>query len=252
MKKKQKLVLIAVVVGFVLISLFFIAYRTKAPEKVVEPISYTESVLVAADDIEEGAITSETSFKWVEWPNDDIPAGAILQSVQPDAPYDLLGSKMRNSLSVNEPIFMSNIAYRAGGFMARKLATGMRAIAIEVDSVSTAGGFITPNDHVDILFSGTLSSGMIVAGVLLSDIRVLAIDQFVETEKDATSIVAVDTVTLEVTPYQTGVIATAQAKGSLTLALRPISDASTVMYRHNDVTLVRHGIKSSVMLLPDK
>ena len=82
------------------------------------------------------------------------------------------------------------------------LTPGMRAGAIEVKAVSTAGGFILPNDHVDVILTRAAPKGgsgggdPYVSETILSNVRVLAIDQQISDGKDA-AMLAKDTVPLE-------------------------------------------------------
>ena len=63
--------------------------------------------------------------------------------------------------------------------------------------------------------------------IILSNIRVLAIDQAPK-EKDGTSALVGKTVTLELKPEQTETLARARQSGTLSLALRSIADVKTV------------------------
>jgi pilus assembly protein CpaB len=94
---------------------------------------------------------------------------------------------------------------------------------------SVAGGFILPNNRVDINL--TLVTGdnpkRGITRTVLTDVRVLAIDQAVE-NKDQKAAPDVKTVTLELTPDQARTMATAQAMGTLALSLRSLGDEATV------------------------
>ena len=62
----------------------------------------------------------------------------------------------------------------------------MRAIAIRVAAETSAGGFILPNDHVDIVMSyknPDANDDSWLTETVLQNVRVLAIDQVIE-EKD--------------------------------------------------------------------
>jgi pilus assembly protein CpaB len=92
--------------------------------------------------------------------------------------------------------------------MAAILPSGMRAISVEISPETGAGGFILPNDHVDVILSrrdrlAEKSAGVEVhtSEVILSNVRVLAIDQTVE-EKNGQRVVVGKTATLELAPRQ--------------------------------------------------
>ena len=109
------------------------------------------------------------------------------------------------------------------GFMAATLSDGMRAISIPISADSGAGGFILPNDRVDVILTrkpeGNAARGF--AKTILSNLRVLAVDQTYRQEKDTRTVVG-KTATVEVTPEQAEIISGAAMAGLLSLALRPL------------------------------
>ncbi|MGZ3297514.1 MAG: Flp pilus assembly protein CpaB [Asticcacaulis sp.] len=148
----------------------------------------------------------------------------------PGAKEAYIGGIARQDILANEPIIDAKVV-RAdeGGFMAVMLSPGMRAMAVQVSVENTAGGFILPGDRVDIMAThqtpkaggGTIDSVQPV----LRNIRVLAIDQQVQTSKDKQSVIGA-TATLEVTPEDGKALALAKASGSLSLMLRSYADAN--------------------------
>jgi pilus assembly protein CpaB len=135
----------------------------------------------------------------------------------------------------------------------------MRAISTEISPETGAGGFILPNDRVDVILSkrekNVGSSGgpdIINSEVILPNVRVLAIDQAPK-EKDGQNAVVGKTVTLELRLEQAETLARARHTGTLALALRSIADVNMVENQSEDSTLrrgetlsvVRYGIASS-------
>jgi pilus assembly protein CpaB len=118
------------------------------------------------------------------------------------------------------------------GFMAAILPSGMRAVSTEISPETGAGGFILPNDRVDVILSKRVKStspdgagaDIVTSEVVLSNIRVLAIDQAPK-EKDGQSAVVGKTATLELKPGEVSVLAKAHQSGTLSLALRSIADS---------------------------
>jgi pilus assembly protein CpaB len=120
--------------------------------------------------------------------------------------------------------------------MAAVLDKGMRAVSTEISPETGAGGFILPNDRVDVILSrrdreaekaGATETH--TSETILSNIRVLAIDQMLG-EKDGQKVVIGKTTTLELTPRQAEMLALSRQLGTLSLALRSLADA-------NDTTL---------------
>src|SRR5258708_34437785 len=114
------------------------------------------------------------------------------------------------------------------GFMAAILPAGMRAVSTEISPETGAGGFILPNDRVDVILSKReknpdrgSSADIVNSEGILSNVRVVAIDQAPK-EKDAQASVGGKTVTLELKPEQAEALARARQSGTMSLALRSI------------------------------
>ncbi len=224
--------------------------QTPVPSKSID-------VLVAAADLPVGQILKEPDLRWQPWPADLAPAGAMTREAAPQAIADLKGSLVRYSFLGGEPIRREKLVRADGsGFMSAILPSGMRALAISIDTrgASSAGGFILPNDRVDVLrvirddeASKAGGSDGQTAETILPNIRVLAIGQAVQ-ERNGEKVVTGDTATLEVTPAQAETLALAQRQGQLTLVLRSFADAGQVTTREEKpdpgVTVVRFGVSA--------
>jgi len=191
-------------------------------------------VLVLRRDIAIGTTISLNDMAWQPWPKSEETDAYITKTSRATAREDLAGSIARASFLAGEPVREAHLMKAERGFMSVILTPGMRAIAIEIRAVGTAGGFVLPSDHVDVLLTRAApklpgASGAVgdayVSETLLSNIKVLAIDQQISEQKGETSVVARNTVTLEVTPRQAEQVAQAQQLGTLSLILRPLRDA---------------------------
>jgi pilus assembly protein CpaB len=110
----------------------------------------------------------------------------------------------------------------------------MRAVSTEISPETGAGGFILPNDRVDVILSKReknldrpTAGDMVISEVILANIRVLAIDQ-APREKDGQNTVVGKTATLELKPAQAEALARARQTGTISLALRSMVDAKTI------------------------
>jgi pilus assembly protein CpaB len=146
----------------------------------------TIDVLVAAADIGIGNKLAIGDVRWQNWP-EAATGPFIRKSDDPDAISHLAGSIARASFSVGEPILESKLIKADGaGYMAAILPSGRRAESVEISPESGAGGFILPNDRVDVILTARDSlaqkNGIDAYRVetLLTNVRALAIDQTVE------------------------------------------------------------------------
>jgi pilus assembly protein CpaB len=221
----------------------------------------TVDVLIAKSDIGLGQTVTPEDLQWQTWPAATASNTFIRRSDRPDATTQIAGSIARAPFIAGEPIREPKLVKANGsGFMAAILPTGMRAISTEISPETGAGGFILPNDRVDVILSKhdkspdrTGSSDVVNSEIILSNVRVLAIDQAPK-EKDGQNAVVGKTVTLELRPEQAETLARARQSGTLALALRSIADINVVENRSDDqalrrgesVNVVRYGVPSSI------
>ncbi|WP_407155642.1 Flp pilus assembly protein CpaB [Bradyrhizobium sp. STM 3557] len=218
----------------------------------------TAEVLVAKVDIGLGQAIKPGDLSWQAWP-EAASNVFIRRSDRPDATNQLVGSIARFPFLTGEPIREQKLVKADGsGFMAAILPTGMRAVSTEISPETGAGGFILPNDRVDVLLTRRQKnpdhpdqSDISISEIILANIRVLAIDQAPK-EKDGQTTVVGKTVTLELRPEQTATLTAARSAGSLSLALRSIADVNVAENRIDEtsrprgIAVVRYGISSTI------
>jgi pilus assembly protein CpaB len=228
-----------------------LAGRSEKPQQVKTAPALqiaTVDVLVAKSDIGMGQTVSPGDVQWKEWPANAATGNFIRKSDRPNAIETLSGSIARYPFVGGEPIREAKLVNAKGsGFMAAILQAGMRAISTQISAETGAGGFILPNDYVDVILSRRARDTASTAGsqdhkseTILKKVRVLAIDQNVQ-EKDGQKVVVGKTATLELTPPQAERLAQAQQDGTLALALRSMSDARTAIIepRTDEIVMYR-------------
>jgi len=222
-----------------------------------EPVAQlqTVDVLVAKSDIGLGQTLTETDMQWQTWPAATASNSFIRRNERPDATTQLAGSMARSPFIAGEPIREPKLIKANGsGFMAAILPQGMRAISTEISPETAAGGFVLPNDHVDVILTRRLKNpdpkaagDIVVSEAVLANIRVLAIDQAPK-EKEGQNAVVGKTVTLELKPEQVPVLSQARQAGVLSLALRSLADANQVeiaddrRHQSGSINVVRYGV----------
>ena len=219
----------------------------------------TVDVLIAKSDIGLGQSVKPEDLQWQTWPAATASNVFIRRSERPDATTQIVGEIARAPFIAGEPIREQKLVKADGsGFMAAILPTGMRAVSTEISPETGAGGFILPNDRVDVILSKreknpdrTGTPDIVDSEIILTNIRVLAIDQAPK-EKDGQTTVVGRTVTLELKPEQAETLARARQSGTLSLALRSIADVNIVesnaddraRRRSDSVNVVRYGVST--------
>lgn len=218
------------------------------------PVPMTD-VLVAAAELPMGQTLHIADLRWQPWPEQAVAAGYITRAASPKGMEEMAGSITRSGFLAGEPIRPQKLARADGGFMAAILPAGLRAVAITTDTrgSSSAGGFILPNDHVDVIRTyrdedASRGGGDAqVSETLLQDVRVLAVGQVVQ-ERNGTNVVTGETATLALTPAQAELVTLAQKVGQLSLSLRSLVDSGRVADPSLDerpeaaMTVIRFGV----------
>jgi pilus assembly protein CpaB len=258
--KAARIVVLAVAVGAGGIAAY-LASGSKEPPPAPAPVVQIETVevLVAHNDINMGQVVQPQDIQWQAWPTSAANAQFIRRNTRPDALQQLTGSIARSPFVAGEPIRETKLIKANGsGFMAALLPSGMRAISTEISPETGAGGFILPNDRVDVLLTRRDRETEKATGIeahvsetILTDVRVLAIDQTIE-EKNGQRVVVGKTATLELSPRQAETLAVSRQRGTLSLALRSLIDANAPAAAVDDgktanrrLNMVRFGVTTS-------
>ncbi|WP_045226557.1 Flp pilus assembly protein CpaB [Methyloterricola oryzae] len=180
-------------------------------------------VLVAAQDIPQWQKVEPSQVREVEWPKDAITSDMFTEKAQ------VLGKIAIDTVFADEPLNARRVLDPKGGnVFSLRIPEYMRAFTVRVNDVSGVGGFLLPDNHVDILASRKSGSGQgpTQAETIVQDIKVLAVDQ--EATSDKNKPIVVRSVTLQMTPQQAEAVFKAEEEGSIQLALRNPADAAVV------------------------
>jgi pilus assembly protein CpaB len=199
----------------------FIANKLIKPkgEGETSQVEYT-TVVFAALDIPQWNTVDELDLIEKPW------YGAVPQDMFTDK-TKVLGKIAIVKVFKDEPLNANRVVDPKGGnVFSLGFPENMRAFTLRINDVSGVGGFLAPDNRVDVLASKKLegTTEQTVTETLIQDIKVLAVDQ--EASTDAKKPVVVRSVTLEMTPQQAEVVFNAQQQGTIQLALRNPTDRS--------------------------
>jgi len=228
-------------------------------------------VLVAANRLELGSLIKDKDLRWQQWPKKIVASNFIVRDKSGKNRKDITGAAVRSGIVAGEPINSAKLVLiGTGGYMAAVLPKGMRAISVRISPVTGAGGFILPNDRVDVLLTRKEQNNareqqgpVYISETILSNVRVLAIDQSLKEKKgaDGRQTAVGKTATLELQPRQAELLSLSVSKGEITLALRALvdtggADAQPMTAPHlanskgrrkaNQIKVLRYGISSIV------
>lgn len=258
------LLIVALVAGG--LAAFLVTRGGPAPETVTTTELVQEAktqILVARNPIGVGERLSAASVEWQDWPEGAVRSEYVAISSMPDAPETLTGAVARFEFFPGEPIREAKLVRADQGYLSAVLSEGMRGVSAEVTAASSAGGFIVPNDHVDVLLTTDTDAGQ-HSEVILSNVRVLAIGQRLgelgatggqadpNTPAPTPTTFTDSTIaTLELTPGQAETLVNASTAGELSLALRSVVDFNKATSAEGPgssqtVRLIRFGKEQSI------
>ncbi|HEV2517576.1 MAG TPA: Flp pilus assembly protein CpaB [Devosia sp.] len=217
-----------------------------AAQPVAEPVTEVVQearvrVLAAKAGIGLGQRLSAASVEWVDWPEGSVRPEYITVEAKPDAIAEMSGAVARFEFFAGEPIRADKLALASDGYLSAVLDSGTRGVSVTVSAASASGGFVVPNDRVDVVLTRSIgqsdSPQTQVSDTILRNVRVLAINTRLgetgstgaatDPENPRAEIFADEAIaTLQLDPGQSEVIINATALGRLTLVLRPFVDTA--------------------------
>ena len=150
-----RIVVLAIAIGAGGIAAYLASGSDEKPAP-AQPVAQLQTVdiLVAKSDIGLGQSVKPDDMQWQSWPAATASSSFISRASRADAIKEITGSIARSPFIAGEPIREQKLVKADGsGFMAAILPAGFRAISTEISPETGAGGFILPNDRVDVLLT---------------------------------------------------------------------------------------------------
>lgn len=195
-------------------------------------------ILVAVKPIGVGERLSPRTVQWQDWPEGAVRPEYITIAASPDALEQITGAVARFEIFPGDPVLEQKLVRANQGYLSAVLEQGKRGISIAVSADSASGGFIVPNDHVDVILTRQGELGQ-VSETILENVKVLAIGKRLgetgatgapsDPEDPRAEVFEDQTIaTLELDPVQGESVINASQVGTLSLALRSIADFDAV------------------------
>jgi pilus assembly protein CpaB len=217
----------------------FLATRNSGPatvvQKIAAPMEQSQTkILVAKAPIGVGERLSAADVEWQSWPEGDIRPEYITIAKSPDATAQISGAVARFEIFQGEPILDAKLVHSDQGFLSAVLPSGMRGVSVSISAESGSGGFIIPNDRVDVVVTKS-QGGQTTSQVVLSDVKVLAIGTRLgqsgttgapkDPNNPQSQVFTSNSIaTLELTPSQADTLINSTATGKISLVLRSVAD----------------------------
>jgi pilus assembly protein CpaB len=237
MNRARVLVLLVAIGCAVLAALLARGMMSREPSApVAEAPRATVPVLVAVKDIAIGERITPVALEWRDWPRENLASFMITREAKPNAITEFEGVRARAQILLGEPIAERKIlAAESGGLMSTLVRDGLRGLAIRISNRSAGSGFILPNDRVDVIatIKVTMKENpegedriIVFSRTIVSNVRVLAVNQTLAASDDNPSLDELETAVLELDPQQAEIVARSETQGELSLALRSLGEAA--------------------------
>lgn len=252
------LLLVALLAGG-LAAYFFTATTNTPPQQVVVegPTQVIEErkvrILVARTQIGVGQRLGEATIEWQDWPELAVRPEYITDAALPDALTEMDGTVARFEFFPGEPIMQVKLVHSDQGYLSAVLPQGMRAIPVQVSAASASGGYILPNDRVDVVLSHAGSNGSI-SRTILENVKVLAIGTRLgeagttgapaDPENPSANVFNDTIAVLELDPVQGETVINSTRLGTLSLVLRSIAD-----YAQTNETTRRNNVNRPIRVV---
>ncbi|MDA7827505.1 Flp pilus assembly protein CpaB [Rhodobacteraceae bacterium] len=253
---------------YFLTNIYLASIEQEAAQKVREE-NDLRSVLAFGRDLQRGTKLSEQDLVWQERKKDSIPASAYVRETMPNAVQNLANTFIARGVSAGELVLPELILSSGAGFMALAIRPGMRAIAVRTSAVQIAGGFVQPEDRIDVIHTVVrdLDGDGVANGIsetILQNVRVLAVgaiptDRTIaktsaeqQQAKGVTGdkVVQAETITLELTDEQARLLISAGTNGAITFALRPVGNPTLLPETGSLKTMTNENDARTVIVEP--
>ena len=230
--KMKSLILLAMAIGCGFVAMLGVQQVLSGDKT---PAAETAKVLMAVTSIMPGQPLDDTNVAFKDWPKDKIPQGAVTSHEQ------YVERSLRVAAVPNELIMAAKLNEKGVFGGSSEIPTGMRVATVPVTATKTHSGLILPGDRVDVVVTYTMhktTGGQMntqmgeirKAKTILQYIEVFATDniRISAVPNGENKEISAKNISLLVSPDQYNLLALAEVKGQISLALRHRGDDADV------------------------
>lgn len=237
---RERLIMLGVAAFFGIVAVFMVRsyikntteeYKARLEEEAAAKLYGTEidAILIASKDIPQDTVIAADMLEQAKIPKKFVQPYAIASAQA----QGVVGKYTIAPIIKGEQIVSTKLAAsqeeakKRYATMSLKTPAGKRALTIEMDRLSGAGGFVNPGDYVDILWTfgyQTEKERQTATVTLLQNILVLDVGYGGEKESKERAVKENFPVTLALAPLEASTLLFAKENGRLQLLLRPKSD----------------------------
>lgn len=201
---------------------YWVYRRSAAPEK-----RAIARVVAAAKPLQLGHRLAASDLKLITLEQADVPSGSF-QKME-----DVTNRALVAPVTAGDLILDARLAAKgAGDGLTAVIEPGMRAVAVQVNEVSSVAGFIQPGSRVDVLYTRAFTNGDSATKTLLQNVKVIALGREISPAPatgapaaSAREVRPATVATLMVSQQQAEMLTLAMQRGKIQLALRNPLDA---------------------------
>jgi len=236
--KMKSLILLAMAIGCGFVAMLGVQQVLSGDKR---PAAETAKVLVAVTNIMPGQPLDDTNVAFKDWPKDKMPQDAVTSHEQ------YVERSLRVAAVPNEVIMAAKLNEKGVFGGSSEIPTGMRVATVPVTVTKTHSGLILPGDRVDVVVTYTMhktTGGQMntqmgeirKAKTILQYIEVFATDniRISAVPNGENKEISAKNISLLVNPDQYNLLALAEVKGQISLALRHRGDSAEVHPRDYD------------------
>jgi pilus assembly protein CpaB len=180
-------------------------------------------LVVAVRDMPLGALLKQSDLRLVNYPEKDVPKGAIF------AAGNAVNRVLLVPVNANEPLLLAKLSQStAVEGIPSTIDPGYRAVSVPITDASGVAGLIQPNSRVDVIFTRPGTMAEATSSTILQNVKILSTGRAVPTGQTVDARAPRSpVVTLVLSPADAQKLELAKNQGKISLSLRNPLDTTT-------------------------